>query len=72
MLATNGDTHLGGDDFDRALLDLVVDELRTKHGVDVTGEADTLQEIRLGVEAARILCRARSGPSSPCRCRSTG
>ena len=55
VLATNGDTHLGGDDFDRALLDLVVDELRTKHGVDVTGEADTLQEIRLGVEAARIL-----------------
>src|SRR5262249_36558300 len=55
VLATNGDTHLGGDDFDRALVDLVVDELRTRHGVDVVGEGDTLQEIRLGVEAARIL-----------------
>jgi Fe-S protein assembly chaperone HscA len=55
VLATNGDTHLGGDDFDRALVDLVVDELRTRHGVDVAGEADTLQEIRLGLEAARIL-----------------
>jgi molecular chaperone DnaK len=54
VLATNGDTHLGGDDFDRALVDLVVDELRA-HGVDVTGEADTLQEIRLGAEAARVL-----------------
>jgi Fe-S protein assembly chaperone HscA len=55
VLATNGDTHLGGDDFDRALVDLVVDELRARHRVDVSGEADTLQEIRLGVEAARIL-----------------
>ncbi len=55
VLATNGDTHLGGDDFDRALVDLVVDQLRTRHGVDVAGEAETLQEIRLGVEAARIL-----------------
>ena len=55
VLATNGDTHLGGDDFDRALVDLVMDELRTRHRVDVAAEADTLQEIRLGVEAARIL-----------------
>ena len=55
VLATNGDTHLGGDDFDRALVDLVVDELRARHKVDVAGEADTLQEIRLGVEAARVL-----------------
>jgi len=55
VLATNGDTHLGGDDFDRALVDLVLDELRARHGVDVTGEGDTLQEIRLGVEAARVL-----------------
>jgi Fe-S protein assembly chaperone HscA len=55
VLATNGDTHLGGDDFDRALVDLVVDELRARHGIDVAGEADTLQEIRLGAEAARVL-----------------
>jgi Fe-S protein assembly chaperone HscA len=55
VLATNGDTHLGGDDFDRTLVDLVVDELRARHRVDVSGEADTLQEIRLGVEAARVL-----------------
>jgi molecular chaperone DnaK len=55
VLATNGDTHLGGDDFDRALVDLVVDELRTRHSVDVAAEPDTVQEIRLGVEAARVL-----------------
>jgi Fe-S protein assembly chaperone HscA len=55
VLATNGDTHLGGDDFDRVLVDLVVDELRTRHGVNVAAEPDTLQEIRLGVEAIRVL-----------------
>ena len=55
VLATNGDTHLGGDDFDRALVDLVVGELRARHGADVAAEADTLQEIRLGVEAARVV-----------------
>jgi Fe-S protein assembly chaperone HscA len=55
VLSTNGDTHLGGDDFDRALVDLVVDELRTRHGADVSAEAETIQEIRLGVEAARVL-----------------
>jgi Fe-S protein assembly chaperone HscA len=55
VLATNGDTHLGGDDFDRALVDVVVGELRARHGIDVVGEAETLQEIRLGVEAARVV-----------------
>ena len=55
VLSTNGDTHLGGDDFDRALVDLVVGELRARHGIDVAGEAETLQEIRLGAEAARIV-----------------
>jgi molecular chaperone DnaK len=55
VLATNGDTHLGGDDFDRALVDVVAGELRARHRIDVTGEAETLQEIRLGAEAARVV-----------------
>jgi Fe-S protein assembly chaperone HscA len=55
VLATNGDTHLGGDDFDRALVDVVVGELRARYGIDVAGEAETLQEIRLGVEGARVV-----------------
>jgi molecular chaperone DnaK len=55
VLATNGDTHLGGDDFDRALVDVAVGELRARHGIDVAAEAETLQEIRLGVEAARVV-----------------
>jgi molecular chaperone DnaK len=55
VLATNGDTHLGGDDFDRVLVDLVVEEIRQGRGTDVTGDPEAMQEIRLGVEAARVL-----------------
>ncbi|MGH7321831.1 MAG: Fe-S protein assembly chaperone HscA, partial [Candidatus Rokuibacteriota bacterium] len=54
VLSTNGDTHLGGDDFDRALVDLVLAETRAQHGIDLTRDPEAMQEIRLGVEAARI------------------
>jgi Fe-S protein assembly chaperone HscA len=58
VLATNGDTHLGGDDFDRVLVDLILEEFRREHGTDVSGEAETVQEIRLAAEAARIVLSA--------------
>ena len=35
VLATNGDTHLGGDDFDRQVADLFVKEIRDQHGLDL-------------------------------------
>ncbi|HEV8672486.1 MAG TPA: molecular chaperone DnaK [Methylomirabilota bacterium] len=54
VLSTNGDTHLGGDDFDRVLVDLVLAEVRARHGVDVAGDPEAMQEIRLGAEAARV------------------
>jgi molecular chaperone DnaK len=60
VLATNGDTHLGGDDFDRVLVDLVLSEIRAAQGVDLSGEPETVQEIRLAVEAARVLLSAES------------
>jgi Fe-S protein assembly chaperone HscA len=55
VLATNGDTHLGGDDFDRAMVDWILADIRSRHGADLTGDAEALQEIRLGAEAAK--CR---------------
>jgi Fe-S protein assembly chaperone HscA len=55
VLATNGNTHLGGDDFDHALVDWIAADIRTRHGVDLTGDAEAMQEIRLGAEAAK--CR---------------
>jgi molecular chaperone DnaK len=55
VLSTNGDTHLGGDDFDRALVDLILADARARHGVDLAGDPEAMQEIRLGAEAARIV-----------------
>jgi Fe-S protein assembly chaperone HscA len=54
VLSTNGDTHLGGDDLDRALVDVILAEIRERHGLDVGGDAEAMQEIRLGAEAARV------------------
>ena len=55
VLATNGNTHLGGDDLDRALVDWIAADIRTRYGADVSGDAEAMQEIRLGAEAAK--CR---------------
>jgi Fe-S protein assembly chaperone HscA len=55
VLATNGDTHLGGDDFDRVLVDLILADARERHRVDLSGDPEAMQEIRLGAEAARIV-----------------
>src|SRR5262245_47439329 len=58
VLATNGDTHLGGDDFDRVLVDLILADARDRHGVDLSRDPEAMQEIRLGAEAARVLLSA--------------
>jgi molecular chaperone DnaK len=55
VLATNGDTHLGGDDLDRVLVDMILDDVRARHRVDVASDPEAMQEIRLGAEAARIV-----------------
>jgi molecular chaperone DnaK len=54
VLATNGDTHLGGDDLDRLLVDLVVTEIRARHGIDVGSYPDHMQAVRLEAERAKI------------------
>ena len=55
VLATNGDTHLGGDDFDRVLVDLMLEDIRVRHGVDLAGDVEAVQEVRLAAEAARVV-----------------
>ncbi len=55
VLATNGNTHLGGDDFDQAMVDWLLADIKTRHRVDFATDAEALQEIRLGAEAAK--CR---------------
>ncbi|MBI4446781.1 MAG: Fe-S protein assembly chaperone HscA [Acidobacteria bacterium] len=57
VLATNGDTHLGGDDIDHLLMNLVRDELKISHGIELTGrtrtEREFLQKIRKAVISAK-------------------
>ncbi len=54
VLATNGNTHLGGDDFDRAIVMWLLDDIREKHGVYLGRDPEAMQELRLSAEAAKI------------------
>lgn len=54
VLATNGDTHLGGDDLDRLIVDSFVADIRKTHGIDLGAYPDHLQAARLEAERAKI------------------
>jgi chaperone protein DnaK len=54
VLATNGDTHLGGDDLDRTVADLFLGAIRARHGIDLSTYPDHMQAIRLEAERAKI------------------
>ena len=54
VLATNGDTHLGGDDIDRRVADLFVNEIRNAFGIDLMAYPDHMQIVRLEAERAKI------------------
>ena len=54
VLATNGNTHLGGDDFDRTILDLLLHEIRAESGLDLGQHPDQMQALRLEAEQVKI------------------
>ena len=54
VIATNGDTHLGGDDIDNLLIALAIDDIRGDLGVDVRSSAEAIQAIRKAVIEAKI------------------
>ena len=54
VLATNGNTHLGGDDFDRRLVDAVIRDIDTRHGVKVEDSPELMQTVRLESEKTKI------------------
>src|ERR1044071_8472022 len=54
VLATNGDTHLGGDDFDKALIDYVADEFKKSSGIDVRKDPMAIQRLKEACEKAKI------------------
>ena len=52
--ATNGDTHLGGDDWDNAIMDWIFREFQTDTGIDLTKQPDAVQRIKEEAEKAKI------------------
>jgi molecular chaperone DnaK len=52
--ATNGDTHLGGDDWDNKIMDWIISEFRAETGIDVSKQSDALQRIKEEAEKAKI------------------
>ena len=53
VLATNGDTHLGGDDIDHLLMTIALDEIKNEWGKDISGDATAVQLLRRGVIKAK-------------------
>jgi len=54
VLATNGDTHLGGDDFDHAIIEWLIDEFKKENGIDLSHDKMALQRLRDAAEKAKI------------------
>jgi molecular chaperone DnaK len=54
VLSTNGDTHLGGDDFDTAILHWMLDSFKQEHGIDLRNDKMALQRLRDAAEKAKI------------------
>src|SRR5581483_4682810 len=54
VLATNGDTFLGGEDFDQRLMDYIADEFRREQGVDLRKDILALQRLKEAAEKAKI------------------
>ncbi|OGE20164.1 molecular chaperone DnaK [Candidatus Daviesbacteria bacterium RIFCSPLOWO2_01_FULL_43_38] len=52
--STNGDTHLGGDDFDQKIIDFLIEEFKKSQGIDLKTDRQALQRLRDGAEKAKI------------------
>ena len=54
VLSTNGDTHLGGDDFDQVIITWLVDEFKNDEGADLTQDPMAMQRLKEAAEKAKI------------------
>ena len=55
VLSTNGNTHLGGDDFDRCLVDVMAHDIKSRHGLSLDGRPELQQDIRMRAEQAKCV-----------------
>ena len=53
VLSTNGDTHLGGDDFDHAIMEWLIEEFKNGTGIDISGDRSAVQRVRDAAEKAK-------------------
>jgi molecular chaperone DnaK len=61
--STNGDTFLGGEDFDMRIVNYLADEFKKEHGVDLTKDKMALQRLKEAAEKAKI--ELSSAPARP-------
>lgn len=54
VLSTSGDTHLGGDDFDRKIVDFLLLDFRNEHGIDLSKDPQALQRLTEAAEKAKV------------------
>lgn len=54
VMATNGDTHLGGDDFDQQIMDYIIDEFKKDQGIDLHQDKAAMQRVKEAAEKAKI------------------
>ena len=54
VLSTDGDTHLGGDDFDQVIIEWLANEFKDEHGIDLTQDPMALQRLREAAEKAKV------------------
>ncbi|MEO8541527.1 MAG: molecular chaperone DnaK, partial [bacterium] len=54
VLSTNGDTHLGGDDFDQRVIDWLIDEFKKTEGIDLRQDRQALQRLKAEAEKAKV------------------
>ena len=52
--ATDGDTHLGGDDFDQVIIDWLLEEFKNDYGTDISGDSMAMQRLKESAEKAKI------------------
>ena len=62
VLSTNGDTHLGGDDFDQVLIDYIADEFQKEQGINLRGDDMALQRLKEASEKAK--CELSTNPAT--------
>jgi molecular chaperone DnaK len=67
VLSTNGDTFLGGEDFDQRLIDYIIDEFKKESGVNLKADVLALQRLKDAAEKAKIELSSASRPRSTCR-----